>query len=189
MKEKNLGELTNIGFQTYKDRHGRTLVVNRKEKAAYVVTKDEERRLFLFSNRYIIGTVVAILIGSWINYTVGVIRGVVIAVGLELVYRLIYLKSLPKIELDELPRKYSMVSNAMKQPQEKNMIIGGLGILIPILLVINGFQTVKDRNAVWSFENKNDLMLVGASVVIGAAALMGAIVCLIALSRQRKGSE
>ena len=39
MKEKNLGELKNIGFQTYEDRHGRTLVVNRKEKLAYVITK------------------------------------------------------------------------------------------------------------------------------------------------------
>ena len=189
MKEKNLGELKNIGFQTYEDRHGRTLVVNRKEKLAYVITKNEERRLFLFNNRYIIGTVVAILIGSWINYTVGVIRGVAVAIVLELVYRFVYLKNLPTIELDELPAKYSMVANAMNQPVSKNVIIGALGILIPILLVINAFQTITDWNAIKTMEDKNGLMLILASIAIGGAALMGSVVCLTALSKQRKGEK
>ena len=189
MKEKNLGELKNIGFQSYEDRHGRTLVVDRKKKIADVITKNEENRLFLLDNRYIIGTVVAILVGSWVNYTVGVIRGVAIAVILELVYRFIYLKNLPQIELDELPPKYSMVNNAMNQPMSKNLIITVLGFLIPVLLVINAFQTIQDWSAVWSFEDKNGIMLVIASIAIGAAALMGGIVCLTALLKQRKGEK
>ena len=128
-------------------------------------------------------------IGSWINYTVGVIRGVAVAVILELVYRFVYLKNLPTIELDELPAKYSMVANAMNQPASKNIIIGVLGILIPILLVINAFQTITDWNAIKTMEDKNGLMLILASIAIGAAALMGSVVCLTALSKQRKGEK
>ena len=82
MKEKNLGELTNAGINRYVDRHGRTLLVNRKKKIAYVIDKNAQRKDVIFSNRYILAVVVAVLVGTK-NVYLGIGLGAVIAVVLE----------------------------------------------------------------------------------------------------------
>ena len=51
MKEKNLGELTNAGINRYVDRHGRTLLVNRKKKIAYIIDKNAQRKEVIFSKK------------------------------------------------------------------------------------------------------------------------------------------
>ena len=185
MKEKNLGELTNAGINRYVDRHGRTLLVNRKKKMAYIIDKNAQKKEVIFSNRYILAIVVGILVGTK-NVYLGVGLGVVIAVVLEVAYHMYYLKSLNTIELDELPEKFSFVNNAMKQTPGRNLSVGVIGLAIPVLLVINAIQTVKDWQAVLTFKDINNSFLVITSIAMGGFAGFIGYVCLNAYFAQRK---
>ena len=188
MKEKNLGELTNAGINRYVDRHGRTLLVNRKKKIAYVIDKNAQRKDVIFSNRYILAVVIAVLVGTK-NVYLGIGLGAVIAIVLEAAYRLYFLKSLSTIELEELPERFSFVNNALKQTPGRNLSVGIIGIAIPILLVINAFQTVKDWEAIFKFNDVNNLFLVVASIVMGGFAGFIGCISLNAYFTQRKGEK
>ncbi len=183
--KQNLGELTQSGAHTYKDKRGRTLIVNRAKKVAYVVDHENEKKYYVFSNRYILGIIAAIIIG-YFNVWVGVAAGVVVLAALEFLYQKKFIPSLEEIELKELPEKYSLAKNINAQPRSKNLIATILGLIIPVLLVINLFTTIKDWNAVWSFKDLNGLLLFVVSIGVGLGILYLDYFTLTAFIRQSK---
>ena len=186
MKEKNLGELKNAGINRYVDRHGRTLLVNRKKKIAYIIDKNARRKDVIFSNRLVLAIIVGVFAGSK-NVALGIGLGIAVAIILEIAYHQYYLKSLQTIELEDLPEGFSFMNNAIKQSKFSNISLAVLGIAIPVLLAVNAVQTVKDWQAVLSLKDINGLILVIASVRFGLFTIFVGYNGLTAYLAKRKG--
>ncbi|MBE6116177.1 MAG: hypothetical protein E7187_05055 [Erysipelotrichaceae bacterium] len=165
--KQNLGELRETGNNVYTDRHGRTLVINRKEKCAYVIDKAHDRLFFILSNRLSIAAIIAILIGTR-QPLLGLIAGIAVYGIIYAYYHMYFLKKLEVIEDIDLPEKSTIMDRAMRLSKNRNLAIGSLSRLISVLSIVNMFQTVKDWDAVLSFKDMNQvsiaLLSVGMSV-------------------------
>lgn len=183
--KQNLGELQETGNNLYTDRHGRTLVVDRKEKCAYVIDKSHDRLFFIISNRLSIAAIIGIFIGTS-QPLLGLIAGVAVYGILYAYYRLYFLKKLEVIEDIDLPEKSTILERAMLQSKNRNLAIGILSRLISVLSIINMFQTVKDWNAVLSFKDLNQTSIAALSVGMSVFFVFVGSIAFIAYAKQRK---
>ena len=183
--KQNLGELRETGNNVYTDRHGRTLVVNRKDKCAYVVDKEHERLFSVLSNRMSLAAIVGVFIGLK-NPILGLISGVAVYAGVYAFYHMHFLKKLEVIDNIDLPEKSTILDRAMMQSRNRNLIIGLLGLVISVLSIVNMFQTIDDWEAVFSFRDVNQSMLALLSVGMCIFFIYVGAVAFMAYVKQRK---
>lgn len=183
--KQNLGELKETGNNVYTDRHGRTLVVSRKEKCAYVIDKDNDRLFFIISNRLSIAAIIAIFIGTR-QPLLGLVAGLAVYGIIYAYYRMYFLKRLEVIEDIDLPEKSTILDRAMRQSKNRNLIIGLLSRLISVLSIVNMMQTVKDWDAVLSSKDMNQVSVALMSVGMSVFFVFVGSIAFTAYAKQRK---
>ena len=77
MKSKIQG-LVPMGNSVYQDDRGRLYLADRKNRILYMLNRDEQKKLPLYQQRYLIGVIFAILAGYYVNWYVGIGGGIVI---------------------------------------------------------------------------------------------------------------
>lgn len=169
--KQNLGELKPVSFTTYQDSHGRTIVPDRKRHIAYILEDRKQQGAYnLYANRYVLAAVVAILAGYYWSWIWGPILGVAVAAALEYMYRQRFLPSLQSVSGVDFPARMTFYSVAQSNETSRNVIIIVLGFSLAVLLMVNLFMTVDDWDAVFAFQDVNNLLMLVFSVAMALGA-------------------
>jgi|GEM_PF-3313989 len=181
--KQNLGTLTPKGWNMYTDGHGRTIIYEPKTRTARIIQKEDERKLQLFVNRYALGVTAMFLLGFYVNWYVGVAVGLLIAGVLEYLYRQNFLAKMESVENVEVPPHESSVDRMAKRTLMSNIIFSLVSLALPVLMMINMFDQVKDWHAALTFADINKTLLVIASVAVSGYALYSMVCSLMAIRR------
>jgi len=172
--KQNLGKLEIIDQETFSDSRGRLLLMNYKEHQAYVIPKDQERKLAIYQARYILAVLIGIFLSFNINWIVGCAVGLVIAGVLEVLYRKKFLPSLEVIESDDLPKEKSPAYLGMAARGKKTVIIGLVAaILLPLLLALYEVATIVVRKQ--PITEINNLLMIIVSLLLSVYSVTIAI--------------
>ena len=179
--KQNLGELTSLGGNVYQDKHNRQILFDRKNEKFYLVEKDDERKLNILSQRYILAITVFLLVGFLMNnWIIATIVGVVIYAGSEYYYKKKFIPSLLEVYA-EVPTKEDKVVSYAKESKGRNIARTVAGLLLPVLLVINDYITIKEKG----YDGINTIALIIFSVVFTIYAIYVAIISLKAIAMQK----
>lgn len=186
MKE-NLGQVTPASKNTFKDRHGRTLIGDAKNRRYYVVEKENERIMTVMENRFIIVFAVLVLIGFRFGWVWGIGIGAFVLIGFEIFYRKVFLSTLRTIDNVDVPKTHSSIYMVADEASEgKNILRCGASLLTTILLILNVNLTVKDWSEVLSFKDFNTSFMVIFSAIAAVVFMYFAIVSYQAIIRNRR---
>ena len=165
MKE-NLGNVTPVSGNTFKDRHGRTLIGDAKNRRFYIVGKENERIMTILDSRYIIIMAVLVLVGFRFGWVWGAGIGLIVFAISEIYYRKFFLPSLNTIDDVDVPKtKSTFVMTAEDSSPGKNILRGGASVLTALLLLLNMNLNIKDWNEVFSFKDWSLTFLAVFSIV------------------------
>ena len=187
MKE-NLGEVTVVAKNRFKDRHGRYLIGDRKNHRYYIVDKDKEKMLTVMDNRLIMVLVVLVLAGFAFDLVWGIVIAGVLLLIVEFYYYVKFLPSLRTIENVEVPQTMSsMRIMADEAGTSRNLLRGVVSIITALLLMLNLMLTVKDWSVVWHFEDMGQVILVFFSIAAVLFFIYLANISLAAYYRHKRG--
>ncbi len=144
--KQNLGKLTPIDVNLLKDERGRMILMDYKNHRGYLIDSNEEKKLSLFTSRYLLAVMLGVFVGFYGKWVYGVLIGVAIAAVMEYFYRSRFLPSLATIESRDLPEKKVERHVIMATRDNKSIIILLVcSIALAILLIINCFATIKQN--------------------------------------------
>ena len=129
------------GHNIYRDDRNRYVLYDTFSKAGYVVNQNHVNQVKLYSNRYLVAILIAVLIVLFdVNYLICIGVGVVVAAFLEFKYRQ-FLNSLAKLPDFKKPDQSKSLANADMENKDKGkcLLLFGLYLLFAILLVYNGY--------------------------------------------------
>ena len=186
MKE-NLGQVTPVSRNTFKDRHGRTLIGDAKNNRFYIVDKDHERLMNVLDNRYIIVFAAVVLIGFRFGWGWGLGIGAAVFAGFEIFYRKVFLSTLRTLENVEVPKTQSSIYMAADEAGDgKNILRCVACVLTSLLLLLNMNLTIKDWSRVLSFKDVSSSLMAIFSVIAAVVFMYFASVSFQAIIRHRR---
>ena len=186
MKE-NLGNVTAESRNTFKDRHGRTLLGDARHRRFYIVGKENEKVMTLMENRYIIVFAVLILIGFRFGWLWGLLVAAVVFVGFGIFYRKIFLPTLNTIENVDVPKTHSSIYLAAESSSiGKNILRCGASVMTSLLLLLNMNLTIKDWSVVFGFKDFSQVFLAIFSVIASVVFMYFAYVSFQMIMKKRR---
>ncbi len=178
--KQNLGKLEPMGLNVYQDSHKRMILADRKSKKLFVIEKEDERKVNLLLQRPVIAITALLLIGYLAhNWLLACICAVVIYAVCEYLYRYRLLPSLTEVTAS-LPEKEKRIDIFKKENPKKNYARAVGGFILPVLLFINDWITIKEKG----FDGINTIALIVLSIAFAIYAVYISIVSLKAAKQQ-----
>lgn len=129
------------GRNVYTDKNGRVIYYDWLTKQGYLIQKENEGRMTLFKNRFVIVLFAAILFaGTFLNWTQAVVAGVVMAVLIELYFRLSYLKKLEVVDDVDFQHRLTALQSILEHKSRTQIIaLAALYLVFAVLVVLNAY--------------------------------------------------
>ena len=138
-----IGELKQIGMNQYMDSAGRYVIADRKNRIAYVVEKEDNRRYQIYSSRFVLAFIAGFFAGYFLEWYVGVFVGVLALIFLQLSYKSTFLPSLPAVTNIDFPAKISVREKMIRDDSPgRTMSVMISSALLPVVSLLFLVQTV-----------------------------------------------
>lgn len=156
-----------VGRNRYKDNQGNTLINDPKKDVLYIVGEDSLKKFHLLDSRYLIGVILAVVLGNSIGYGWSLLIAIAVTGTMEYLFRFRFLNTLTRIEGAGIPATPSLYERLLKSSFAGNFGRFLLSCVIPFVLFFVLKRQAKGRS-IFSVSSVNDVVMIGMCVLIFA---------------------
>ncbi|MCR5066732.1 MAG: hypothetical protein K6A14_01590 [Erysipelotrichaceae bacterium] len=186
--KQNLGKVTPVDTNMVKDERGRIILMDFKGHRGYLIEKEDEKKLGLYTSRYLLAVMVGVFVGFYGKWVFAIPLALALGGLMEYFYRSRFLPSLATIESSNLPEKriprYIIMAN---KSRKSILILLVCSIALAFLLILNCNLTVKQNGK--GITHVDNLLLIVVSAGLSIYSCVQAVSAVRALDYLKKGGN